>query len=317
MNRAHRFVPWLIVLVFAAVLAMGATWDAAFEGLPPNSEAVSQGASRIRDLKVEVRDRSEEEHCFGTVATGCSTTDSGFHRTGSGRAFYGNAAPTNFFNPAGTALGVNNTAGRMWVDPDGPDGSFPSYDDYTFSVWDSGVLNWNIVHALQPTITNSATADNDQTFAASTVFGTPADIVLSGGASGGNPSITTPAAGTWDIVVAGTFAGSIDSVSVTTDTNFVVRLQEQIGAGAFAAVAWCAIRAPQTNNGGNAADMGTCTFDYVRRAATVSTAYTYRLRIASTVSSSTVLRIDSTQAGDQIETEAPDDGFLTVEAVRR
>jgi len=45
-------------------MAFTYTWDATFEGLPTDGENISQGAQRIRDLKVAVRERLEVEHDF-------------------------------------------------------------------------------------------------------------------------------------------------------------------------------------------------------------------------------------------------------------
>jgi hypothetical protein len=41
-----------------------ATWNGAYEGIPADSENINQGASRIRDLKVEVRERFAVDHSF-------------------------------------------------------------------------------------------------------------------------------------------------------------------------------------------------------------------------------------------------------------
>lgn len=45
-------------------MAFTSTWNAAYEGLPPDSEQRSQGASRIRDLKRDIRERQEIDHSW-------------------------------------------------------------------------------------------------------------------------------------------------------------------------------------------------------------------------------------------------------------
>lgn len=76
--------PWAV----AAFL----TWDASFEATPANTDPVSQGDDRIRDLKENVRERLESEHYFGTLA---SAGDTGRHREGSAVAFYAAADPVS------------------------------------------------------------------------------------------------------------------------------------------------------------------------------------------------------------------------------
>ena len=54
------------------------TWDAAFEALPADSENISQGADRIRDLKLAVRERMEHDHYWDEAGT---DADHGEHLT--------------------------------------------------------------------------------------------------------------------------------------------------------------------------------------------------------------------------------------------
>ena len=50
------------------------TWNAALEAIPPNSQAASQGAQRIRDLKLDIRERLELDHVMD------ETDDDGYHK---------------------------------------------------------------------------------------------------------------------------------------------------------------------------------------------------------------------------------------------
>lgn len=45
-------------------MVFSSTWNTAYEGLPPDSEQRSQGASRIRDFKRDVRERAEVDHSW-------------------------------------------------------------------------------------------------------------------------------------------------------------------------------------------------------------------------------------------------------------
>ena len=45
------------------------TWNAAFEALPADSDSISAGADRIRDLKNAIRERMEKDHYFDETGT--------------------------------------------------------------------------------------------------------------------------------------------------------------------------------------------------------------------------------------------------------
>jgi hypothetical protein len=51
------------------------TWDAAYELTPPNPQSVSQGAQRIRELKVDIRERLDLDHIMDD-----DDTNDGRHR---------------------------------------------------------------------------------------------------------------------------------------------------------------------------------------------------------------------------------------------
>lgn len=309
----HRMTPWVLAALLALPYLVAVTWDVAYEASPASTDPVASGDDQIRALKLEIRERGEEEHCWGTGGTGC-VTDSGFHREGSGRNFYVSALPTVLLNPAATALGVDDD-GRLASDDNGPDDIGSNYDDLTTFIWTGAA--WSVIRAAIVQTFDSATINNDQLFDVGTIDTAPATLAMTGGAgAGGIPMVTVPAAGTWDIRVVGNLIIHQDAAVTGASETAFVRLQEQVGAGAFVAVAWCSgvMLTEQTS-----ADAPvSCTFDYVRRAATVGTAYSYRLRISTTTSTDTAdLRVDSTQAVDQTEAESPDDGFLFAEMTRR
>jgi hypothetical protein len=53
------------------------TWNTAFEAIPADSEDIGQGAERIRDLKLALRERLEKDHYFDAAGT---DADHGEHK---------------------------------------------------------------------------------------------------------------------------------------------------------------------------------------------------------------------------------------------
>ncbi len=51
------------------------TWDAAYEATPPNTQNASQGAQRIRELKIDIRERLDLDHIMDD-----DNTNDGRHR---------------------------------------------------------------------------------------------------------------------------------------------------------------------------------------------------------------------------------------------
>ncbi len=98
----------MIVGGVVGVNAFTDDWDAAFEAIPPDSELALYGASRIRALKRDIRERLDEEHSYGDIVT----TDTGVHLEGSARIWVQDAAPTT--TPGGLAL----DDGCMWFETD-------------------------------------------------------------------------------------------------------------------------------------------------------------------------------------------------------
>lgn len=50
------------------------TWNGAYEASPANTQAAAQGAQRIRELKIDIRERMEVDHIYGT-----GSVDEGAH----------------------------------------------------------------------------------------------------------------------------------------------------------------------------------------------------------------------------------------------
>lgn len=315
-ERFDRTLPWALFIVVGATLLLGISWDASFEATPANSDLVSQGDDRIRELKVEIADRGEDEQCWGTGATtGCpGSGDNGFHREGSARGFFATAAPTTLNDAASTALAAGHD-GRVWVDDDGLDGSAATYDDTVLHAWDGTAFD--PVRALAIITFNSATIDDDQLFDLGTIDAAPATLAMTGGAgAGGIPMVTVPASGTWDIRVFGHVTVSPNAALSVVDLSLIVRLQEQVAAGAFVSVGWCSAYIDNAMSPDDGDPILTCTLNYVRRAATVATAYSYRYRISATTNAETEdVLADSTFV--TTDGEGPNVGYLTAEMVRR
>ena len=88
------------------------SWDASFETVPDGAASPGLGDDAIRELKENTRYRLVKEHVmvFSTAAA------DGWHKQGSGRAYYTTATPTLL--PDGTttlASDALKAAGRLWV----------------------------------------------------------------------------------------------------------------------------------------------------------------------------------------------------------
>lgn len=91
-------LPFVMFVLLAAPFAWATlqTWDSGtFEASPANSDPVSQGDDKIRELKENIRERAEVEHLWGTISSG---GDNGRHREGSARAFYESSDPSALAN---------------------------------------------------------------------------------------------------------------------------------------------------------------------------------------------------------------------------
>jgi hypothetical protein len=83
----------------------GAGWD---ETAPADTDAASNGAKEIRDLRIGIAARFAKEHVDPAAAS-----VGGEHAAGSAKAYYGGAAPTK--RPDGTTNLSSGDAGRIWV----------------------------------------------------------------------------------------------------------------------------------------------------------------------------------------------------------
>lgn len=146
--------------MFVAATSLAEVWSTAgFEASPANTDAASQGASKIRDTRAETARRAGVEHFWSDADT--LSDDNGLHRLGSARCYMSNTAPTelsdshtgvagntiaDYDNSAGTSFSgeddlndpaTNSAAGaeddvghgRCWIDLDGPDNVAANDDD--------------------------------------------------------------------------------------------------------------------------------------------------------------------------------------------
>lgn len=112
-------------------------WTGSYENSPGDSDAVSQGATRIREGRLDNRERATTEHQWDDGSVGGKPNEagppagnnSGRHREGSGRAFVtAGGEPATLGNT--DANGVNTLdQGRV---------NFQSDDDYLLKVYDGG-----------------------------------------------------------------------------------------------------------------------------------------------------------------------------------
>ena len=55
-------------------MAFSRTWDTAYEAIPADTDQAKEGALRIRNLKVDIKERAEIDHEW------TDDTDGGFHK---------------------------------------------------------------------------------------------------------------------------------------------------------------------------------------------------------------------------------------------
>ena len=98
-----------------------ATWNANYELLPRNTDALGKGDDEIRDVKGAVRERIGNEHTeYNEDSTAGAATSDWLHKGGSAVGLLQNAEPATRLS--GPALG--NTArdkGFIWFDDDNDD----------------------------------------------------------------------------------------------------------------------------------------------------------------------------------------------------
>jgi hypothetical protein len=91
-----------------------ASWTNAFEASPADSDDASEGAERIRELKVGIQERIVHEHDFDTSSG--AVANHGWHKAGAAKGYYQADEPTN--RPDGTTSLTSDDAGRYWTDTD-------------------------------------------------------------------------------------------------------------------------------------------------------------------------------------------------------
>lgn len=158
-----RYLALLCCLVFATPVGAVNVWDAAaFEASPGATDNINEGDDRIRELKNDIRLRTQVESRFGSD----NSDDNGLHRMGAARCFVDDDAPTALsesitdLDNAGGGGASNLTAepsnrstsvdganevlgdGRCWIDSDGPDTGTSGvvdgdFDDNVSNVWDT------------------------------------------------------------------------------------------------------------------------------------------------------------------------------------
>lgn len=96
-----------------------AAWSSNFEDNPQQSDSPSEGDDAIRELKVEVRERMENEHTtYSTTGSSGERTKDFIHRPGSARAYYQSTEPTTLPNGNALTSETDITKGTLWVDSD-------------------------------------------------------------------------------------------------------------------------------------------------------------------------------------------------------
>ena len=216
----------LIIMVIAwspYLMAAAVSWTAGFEATPANSDQVSQGDDRIRELKETVRDHAEVEHRWGAGAP----DSTGRHREGSAVAWYESSCPTS--NTAGDALTGTATygtddAGRLCKDSD--DGISYIWEG---AAWDELVegLSGTITLANTPRFTTTASAGDLFNPAAFHIRNIIADSTLDSSCLSAGSFITTDIATQvfGDAGVACFTTGTVDFSTRSTTSRALVIAQ--------------------------------------------------------------------------------------------
>lgn len=192
------------------------TWDTAFHAEPANTDDIADGAKTIRETRIGVEERADEEHNWGP---GAGEND-GRHLQGSATAFTTEGTttgPTKISVPAtampvvadgaGRALDAKDQ-GRLWVNEGG------QISSWSGSAW---VLNNNIDPALMAD-SDSITATHSLPNGGWTVIrkdGTPTDLEC---------NVTIPAQGLWRIQVNYCIAIKFEGPA-GADPNCILRLR--------------------------------------------------------------------------------------------
>jgi hypothetical protein len=141
------------------------TWNAAWLLLPTGTSSPALGDDNIREIKVEVGGRLNQEH----VILNTATTGASVHRSGSAVVYLQDAEPT--LRPDGVTTFDANDHGRIWID------SNDSNHMYVYNGTDA---------EMQELTVGNIDNDGDLDVTGALTVGTTADI-------GGNVSIGTNA----------------------------------------------------------------------------------------------------------------------------
>lgn len=86
------------------------TWSTSWEATPSGTQSPTFGDDHIRDVKLEVRYRFDQEH----VILGTASTGESIHRAGSARVYFQTLEPT--LRPDGVTSIDSSDSGRIWID---------------------------------------------------------------------------------------------------------------------------------------------------------------------------------------------------------
>lgn len=111
-------------------MAISTTWDTSYEASPAGGDSPTSGDDEMRSTKLAIRERAELEHIWGT---GEASAGHGWHREGSAKAYFQDAAPTN--RPDNATSLTSDDAGRLWFDDNDSD----RFYFYTGSTWTSAL----------------------------------------------------------------------------------------------------------------------------------------------------------------------------------
>lgn len=146
MSRFRLAFATCLGLLLAPLPAL-AQWSAAYETEPADSDAISDGAGEIRDVKAKVRARIGAEHDFDTISTGNSGDETGRHLEGAARAFFESSAPSQL-NGQDADSSQSLDDGRIWFDSDDNNQCYV-YDE-TAGAWEtcsaSSASNRNLLY---------------------------------------------------------------------------------------------------------------------------------------------------------------------------
>lgn len=135
------------------------------ENTPADTGQVSQGASDMRTIRDDVKDRLEREHVLNTS----SSANDGYHLGGSAVLYTTTSAPTTA--PDGTALvataASSADAGRLWKPPGG---RIRAYEKTTAA---GTTLSWReVAPTVEETVfvATTQTISGDKTFSGASTF---------------------------------------------------------------------------------------------------------------------------------------------------